>query len=154
MKKSTIININAAIALEYSLAKLYAYYSERFPAEKNFWNQLQVEEINHASLLKTVKDFARIEKIPEGIVMDSPESYHNTIRTIENSLNVECIPDLNAAFEFAYSLEKTSGEIHFQNALNKEDPDPVTRIFIKLNGMDLNHATRILEHWKTTVLEQ
>jgi len=154
MKINNLPNIDAAIELEYALSVLYQYFSERFPEDKSFWMQLHLEEIKHASLLKTIKDIAVIEKMPKGIVMESVEEYRKTISRIEACMNEECITDLNAAFEFAYSVEKTSGEIHFQRALTKQDPDEITKIFIRLNGMDLNHASRILEHWKATVMEQ
>lgn len=154
MKNTILETIDAAIALEYALSKLYTYFSERFPNEKIFWNELHIEEINHASLLKTVKDFSKIEIVPEGLILDNIEEYNKTIEKIENSLNEEFIPDLNSAFEFAYSLEKSSGEIHFQKAITKKDPDEISKIFIHLNRQDLNHASRILNFWKSRVMEQ
>lgn len=154
MKDNILENIDAAIALEFALSKLYEYFSERFPKEKNFWDELHIEEINHASLLKTVKDFSKIKIIPEALIMDNIEEYEKTIEKIENSMNEEFIPDLNSAFEFAYSLEKSSGEIHFQKAITNEDPDEISKIFIYLNRQDLNHASRILNFWKSRVMEQ
>lgn len=154
MNSTVTATINAAIALEYALSKLYEYYCERFPEQRNFWNELMIEEINHASLLKTVKDFSKIDYLPKGLFMKNVRAYHKTIKTIKESMNIERIPDLNAACEFAYSMEKSSGEMHFQEALSKNDPDVVTKIFIQLNGRDLNHASRILKYWQASVMEQ
>jgi hypothetical protein len=141
--------IEAAIELENSMSGLYTYLSNRFPDDFNFWEQLRLEEPNHAALLKTIKDLSKVNLFPSGLVTDDLTDYEKTVAYINHSMNVKSIPNRNEAFEFAYSIEKSSGEVHFQETATKKDPDEITRIFIRLNGMDLYHANRILEYQKT-----
>ncbi len=145
-------NIDAAIELENTLSRLYVYFSNRFPEDFNFWEQLRIEELNHASLLKTIKDLLKVNIFPKSLVLEEIDDYERIIKSIHDSMNSRIIPGRKAAFKLAYSLEKSSGELHYQEAATKKDPDEITRIFIRLNGMDMDHATRILDYQKTNGL--
>lgn len=145
--------IDAAIELENTLSGMYAYFSNRFPEDFNFWDQLRLEELNHASLIRTIKDLSKINLFPEDLVMEDLDEYERVIEDINNSMNDQGIPDRKSALKFAFSIEKSSGELHYQKTATKKDPDEITRIFIRLNGMDLDHAKRIREYQKSSGLK-
>jgi hypothetical protein len=151
MKDIGII-LDAAIDLENTMSGLYAYFSNRFPGDFDFWEQLRIEELNHAALLRTTKDLLRVNLFPEGLIMDDLEDYERTIAFINHSMNEKSIPNRKSAFELAHTIEKSSGELHFQETATKKDPDEITRIFMHLNGMDLDHAKRILEYQESNNL--
>ena len=142
--------VDAAIDLENTMSGLYVYFSNRFPEDFEFWEQLRIEELNHASLLKTIKKLAKVNLFPEGLVLEDINEYERTIKYINDSMNEKSIPNRDTAFEFAVTIEKSSGELHYQETATKKDPDEITRIFMHLNGRDLDHAKRILEYQKTT----
>ena len=149
MKKNFEKIVEAAIDLENTMSGLYVYFSNRFPEDFEFWEQLRIEELNHASLLKTIKNLAKVNLLPEGLVLEDIDDYEQTIKYINDSMNEERIPNRDTAFELAFNIEKSSGELHYQETATKKDPDEITRIFIRLNGMDLDHANRILEYQKS-----
>ena len=103
--------------------------------------------------LKTIKDLSRVKLFPDGMFLDNIDEYIRTTTFIHKSMNKKSIPNRKTAFEFAYTIEKSSGELHFQETARKRDPDKITRIFMRLNGMDLDHANRILEYQKTIETE-
>lgn len=150
--KDKLATIDAAIELENTLSGLYAYFSNQFPEDFDFWDQLRSEELNHASILKTIKNLAKVNLFPEGLVMEDIDEYERSIKYIIDSMNELKIPNRKSAFEFAYAIEKSSGEIHFQETATQKNPDEITRIFIRLNGMDIDHANRILEYQQTSGL--
>jgi hypothetical protein len=144
--KDILAFIDAAIELENTLSGLYAYFSNRFPDDFIFWDQLRIEELNHAALLGTIKNLSKVNLFPEGLVLEDLDAYERNIRLINGNMNEPDIPDRKAAFEFAYQIENSAGELHYQNKTLQEDPDEITRIFITLNGKDRDHAKRILAY--------
>lgn len=154
MKTITFEILDAAILLENTLSSLYNHFTVKFPKDRNFWFELQLEEKNHAMLLKTAKDFAAIDKVPEEILLDSEAKYHYTIDEINNFIERKKKLTRYNAFEFAYKMEMSSGEIHFQQAMNKKKPDHIMQIFIRLNALDMNHAKRIWKYWHSKTPDQ
>ena len=52
------------------------------------------------------------------------------------------------AFKYAFELENSVGEFHFQSFMTSESNSQMTKIFQKLNGDDINHAKRIANYMK------
>ena len=149
METATAAVLDAAILLENTLSKLYNHFSVKIPDHRDFWFEMQLEEKNHALLLKTIKEFAAIGKLPEDILLEGEDEYLTTIQEINGFIKTIKNINLSAACEFAHKIETTSGEIHFQQAMTRKDPDNITRIFKRLNAMDINHAQRIWDYWHT-----
>jgi hypothetical protein len=144
--KDKLAFIDAAIELENTLSGLYAYFSNRFIDDFTFWDQLRIEELNHAALLGTIRNLSKVNLFPEGLVLEDLDAYERNIRLINSSMNEHIIPNRKAAFEFAYQIENSAGELHYQNMTTIQDPDEITRIFITLNGKDRDHAERIMSY--------
>jgi hypothetical protein len=137
--------IEEAIRLELNIAELYMLFYRQFDQDAEFWWKLVIEEENHAALLKTVKQMELTnvdtprELFPEGV--GELEMSNQEIR--EAIMKFEKEPDRERSFQFAYIIETSAGEMHF-NAFMKNAPESrLTKIFKKLNGADLDHADRI-----------
>jgi hypothetical protein len=139
--------INVAINLELKVSELYHLFSKAFANDREFWWQLEIEEKNHASLLKSGKDFNEYDKFPNEIFPDKLELLQDSLSKV-NSL----IESFNSnwtrkqAFDTAIFIENSAGEIHFQNFMHSEDKSQIADIFRKLNREDSDHASRIKEY--------
>ena len=141
--------IDEAIELELNMSKLYGVFSEYIDEDRAFWYRLEVEEKNHAALLKTALDFIRFDKFPSGLVPDNLEILKESNQKIREAIGTfTADPDRKLAFKLAYALENSAGEVHFQEFMEKKVSDTVSEIFQKLNQADKDHAERILSCWK------
>lgn len=138
--------IDESIKLENNLGDLYAIFCKHFTDHKDFWNQLSVEEYNHASILKGGREyFIPLKTFPREIICENLDLLkninENILRNISN-FNIEPI-SLFTALNIALQMETSAGERHYENAMNNKLPSEVIKIFQKLNDADLNHAERI-----------
>ena len=53
------------------------------------------------------------------------------------------LPSRFDAFQYAYEIENSVGEFHFELFMTTIPDSSVMKIFQKLNGEDVNHAKRI-----------
>jgi hypothetical protein len=138
-----------AIQLELNMAKLYRIFAEHFDEDKVFWSRLESEEQNHAALLRTGSDFARINRLPEKIFPEQTESLDESIRFVQKCI-VDFIaePQRQLAFKMAIELEESAGEAHFQKFMESTARESLTAIFQKLNQADKDHAIRIQNYWE------
>lgn len=140
--------INEAIKLELSIAELYFLYYKIFPDDADFWWELSLEEKNHASLLKTVLQFndSNVE-IPEDMLPTEVEELVKSNNSIEEFIRtIEVSQDRTRAFQFAFMMENSTGELHYDLYM-KEGPDSATtKLFQRLNGDDIDHAKRIRQY--------
>lgn len=141
--------LDETIKLELNISELYRFFYVKFPEDSQFWWSLSMEEVNHASLIRTINDLI----FPEGMFrMADIESETGKMR--ENNQSILCKleeyhkgePTRYEAFTYALSLENSSGELHFEMYMNKLHESRVERIFQKLNGEDKNHALRIMDY--------
>ncbi|MFP4604663.1 MAG: hypothetical protein ACLFNJ_04750 [Bacteroidales bacterium] len=149
MRKDIEKLIDESIKLENNIGGLYEVFAKLFPEDKNFWRELVLEEKNHAAILRSGKEsFLEANVFPEDILASSPAtlSYINKeLNRLIDNLQKESV-SREAAFNIAYKLEKTAGEIHFQEYMDKEPESEMDRIFQQLNREDKNHAERILNY--------
>jgi len=140
--------IDEAIHMELNIGELYLLFYRQFPDESQFWWELAIEEENHAALLKTVKQMGSAdvdipgELLPEelGELIKSNLVIRKAYKDFKNN------PDRDRAFRFAYRIETSAGELHY-NAFMKNAPEsPVSDIFKRLNGDDVDHAERIRQY--------
>lgn len=148
MNKQLLELIDEAIELEMNIGKLYSLFSRKCPQDKGFWLQLEIEEYNHAALLKAAKKFVEYSKFPTNLVPQKTDQLkHSILQINENYIRFENEPDRLKAFSIAYELENMAGELHYQQFMNSEDNDDLTKTFQKLNQADNDHSKRILAHW-------
>ena len=139
------ILIEEAIQLELHIGELYLLFHRLFPKDSEFWWKLALEEENHAALLKTVKQMNSVQvHIPGNLLPENIEVLRKSIRLVNEMKGVfEKDPDRNRAFQFSYKVETSAGELHY-NSFMKHAPDsPVSMVFKRLNGDDVDHAERI-----------
>ena len=140
--------LEEAIKLELYVSDLYMVFYRKFPEDSDFWWKLAIEEQNHAALLKTVRKMnnARLN-VPEGIVPPAIEmlvqSNEKLIAAIED---FEHHPDRNRAFRFAFMVEHSAGELHYEEFMKYSNESRLTAVFRKLNGDDIDHAARIRKY--------
>jgi hypothetical protein len=141
--------IDEAIKLELNMSRLYGIFAEYLDEDRHFWNRLVMEEKNHAALLKTAKDFISFSLLPKNILPNDIESLEESNRRVEETIDKFIKdPERDNAFTYALELEKSAGEIHFQNFMDERANDNITEIFQRLNRYDKDHAERIYNYWR------
>lgn len=137
--------LEESIILELKAGELYRLYSQLFPDDRDFWIRLSLEEMNHAALLKSARQFLNIGKLP-------PEALYRNIDTLREinsriSQRIEQYrdvrPDECQAYAFAQELEMSAAEKHFQQIMESAGDERIFEIFRKLAGSDRDHAERI-----------
>ena len=140
--------IEEAIKLELYVADLYLLFHRIFPEDSHFWWALAIEEQNHAALLKTVHQMSRSElKIPGGIIPEELEELVHTNNGLQQAYEeFETHPDRIGAFQFAFDVENSAGEQHYESFMKYGADSRLKSLFLKLNGDDINHAERIRQY--------
>lgn len=140
--------IDEAIKLEMRVGELYGLFASKFEEDKSFWVKLELEEYNHASLLRAAKDFVAFSKFPSELIPSTIEQIRQSLKQLEEIKGrIENEPNRFDAFSFAYEIENTAGELHFQQFMEKESTDEIARIFKDLNRADSDHSRRVLDYW-------
>ncbi len=146
MDKRLLQMVDESIQLELNVSDLYKLFSSMFPEHRDFWWRLVIEEKNHAALLKSVKEcFAPMGMVPMGFLFPDLELLKDTNNKIEMLVikYKRDPPSLKEAFNTAYLLEQSAGEIHYQTFMERKEDNKVEKIFRELNGNDRDHALRI-----------
>jgi hypothetical protein len=136
----------ALVELEKNLEVLYLFFAGLFPDDSDFWRILAGEEKKHAQILE-----ANSNSLPQQLLKQRLEEIklvngdiREYILTCKNSQ-----PFPGDALNMAYLLESSSGEAHYQIALENESWGEVTDLFKKLNEADKDHAIRIQKYIKS-----
>ncbi|MEN8156156.1 MAG: rubrerythrin family protein [Bacteroidota bacterium] len=137
--------IDEAIHLELKVSDLYLLFYRQFPDESQFWWELSNEEENHAALLKTIKLMGDVDiDIPKELFPKGIEDLIKANLDIQAAYeDFEKHPDRTKAFQFAYRLETSAGEMHFNAFMTNTPGSAVSNVFKSLNGDDIDHAERI-----------
>ncbi len=141
--------LDESINLEMNVSDLYQLFYVKFPVDANFWWQLSLEEVNHAALIRTINDIFLPEKfLPHKILQKHILDLQQLNQSIKERISrYKMNPPLRfEAFSYAYELENSAGEAHFEMFMSDSPESNVERIFQKLNGEDKNHARRIAEY--------
>jgi len=140
--------IDEAIQMELNIGELYLLFYRQFEEDSQFWWQLAIEEENHAALLKTVQQMQDLnvdvprEMFPVGV--ESLVKSNKEIRASYDDFNTN--PDRSKAFQFAFRIENSAGELHYNSFMVHASDSPVGEIFKKLNGLDVDHAVRVRKY--------
>ena len=140
--------MNEAALLELNVSNLYLAFHQIFEEDSNFWWILAMEEQNHAAVLKTASKMKDVhldiprELLPEGI----DELLKANKRITDFEVEMRSAPNRTRAFNFAYNLENSAGELHYDTFMKSENESETAKIFKQLNGDDVDHAERILQY--------
>jgi hypothetical protein len=142
--------LNEAIELELNVSDLYLLFYTLFPEDCDFWRALVIEEKNHASLLKNLKQLYHIvHELPPEIypqrIEDLQAANRDIISTIDSMKNN---PSRKKAFEYAMHIELSAGEAHYQLFAESTQISEKFEIFQQLNMDDKNHAMRIEKYMR------
>lgn len=146
MKEQLLQVVEESIKLESNVAELYEIFATVFSEDYDFWKKLSLEEKNHVHLIKIEKDLLlSYAKFPAEILFSSLQNLIEVNNKLLSLLKEykDKPPSRESAFNIAISLEKSAGEIHFQNAMNKSVDSEYIKIFQRLNRNDKDHARRI-----------
>lgn len=135
--------LRQAIRMEMNMCSLYLFYRENFVEDKEFWKQLAKEEKEHAAILELAKDF--IDKFPKEMAYKNIKELKEVNEKIESVIGdyKRRAPSKEEAYKYAYELEGTAQELHYQKLLKDEPVSEELKIFRKLNEADRDHAERI-----------
>jgi hypothetical protein len=134
------------IALERNAARLYRHFRDAFPVDADFWWQLAQEEENHASLLRSLRDyFPPGNPTPATLLGASAEDLVGTAKIIDDFIvALDAGPfTRRSALERALRLETLPGELEFQQMLEAGGDGRVEKVLTRLCGEDRDHALRI-----------
>ncbi len=138
--------LTLSIELERSVAKLYRLYSYLFGADQAFWWTLSMEEENHAALLQSCLDyFDPAGLVPDHISLGTVETLLKIVHEINEKIELfkSSRPSADEACRYAYQLEISAGEVHYQQMVSTESDQKFNELFQKLNGDDKDHYKRI-----------
>jgi hypothetical protein len=146
MKNELLPLIEELILIELNVADLYLLFSMTFKEDSSFWWQLTMEEKNHAALVRSAKEiYESTGLFPQKLVPKSVETVKETNRAIRELIAAYKItpPTREDAMRVAYGLEKSAGEIHFQEFMESKARSTVDDIFQSLSRDDRDHSMKI-----------
>jgi len=148
MNKKLCGLIEEAIKLELNVSELYMLFYRKLPEDSQFWWQLAIEEQNHAALLKTVRQMNKSDlQIPREILPAGQKELVQANHKLEQAIvEFETHPDRTSAFQFAFEVENSAGELHYDSFMKFGAESRLTTVFRKLNGDDVSHADRIRQY--------
>jgi ferritin len=146
MNKDVTSLIEESINLELNVCDIYSFFHKLFPEDAEFWWELVFEEKNHAALIRSGKEyFEPVNKFPHNLLHHSLQNLKDTnsklLSLIKNFENTP--PSREEAFNIAFKIENSAGELHFQKFMDEEANSTTDKIFKQLNKDDKEHAMRI-----------
>ena len=145
--------LDLSIAHEINISRLYTLFHELFEEDEEFWWQLSIEERNHAALLRNEKNIQKPSGLlPENLLTSDLKALQSSNAELETLIAEYKTnpPSRQDAFQTAYDLEQSVGEIHYQEFMNSKSCSLSDELFKQLNLEDKDHADRIqsymLEH--------
>lgn len=105
--------INGCIAVEETTAAIYRIFMDLFPEERDFWQDIYRDELEHSFWLTSGSRSEVIELLPSDKILPSIEHITNTLRFIEGKIaHVKQNPvSFEEALRTALRIEETMVEI-------------------------------------------
>lgn len=138
--------IDESIKLELNISKLYGLFYDFYLDDSDFWWELQMEEKNHASLLKSIKEFfVPYGKIPEGLLVKELLTLEEANQEVEAVIQrvIDTTPSREECFDIALELEASASETHYQMFMDNGSGDKFSEVIQTLNREDKDHGDRI-----------
>jgi hypothetical protein len=144
MKKQLSQLIDESIKLELNIADIYMVFYNTFFEDSDFWWKMTLEEKSHANLIKSGRD-TFLDQFPPKLLAPSLQKLNNTNDKLISLLKEykEKPPSRETAFNIALNIEQSTGELHFQLAMEKSLTSSIMKIFQELNNDYKDHANRI-----------
>jgi hypothetical protein len=144
MKEQLSQLIDESIRLEQNIADIYMVFYNTFPEDSDFWWQMTLEENSHANLIKSGRD-TFLDQFPSKLLAPSLQKLCNTNKKLISLLKEykEKPPSRETAFNIAMNIEQSTGELHFQLAMEKSFTSSIMKIFQELNKDYKDHINRI-----------
>ncbi len=144
MNKELSQLIDESIMLELNIADIYMAFYNTFPEDSDFWWEMTSEEKSHANLIKSGRD-TFLDQFPPKLLAPSLQKLCNTNKKLISLLKEykEKPPSRETAFNIALNIEQSTGELHFQLAMEKSFTSSIMKIFQELNNEYKDHANRI-----------
>jgi len=146
MNKDFAAIIDESIKLELHAADLYFLFHKLFLEDADFWWKLVLEEKGHAALIRSAKEtFEPIGKFPHDLLAPVLKELIDTNSRLDSLIKKyeETSPSREEAFNIAFEIENSAGELHFQKFMDKKVDSKIDEMFKQLNRDDLDHAKRI-----------
>ena len=145
--------LEEAIKLEFNASRLYLVFANYFEEDYNFWWKLSNEEMNHAALLKTGIEFAKINVIPDKFIPENVDDIIKLNNMFDDIIKeFEKNPNRQRCFEIALEIESSAEESHYQKIMDDNSGDKIIEIFKHLNKEDSNHYDRIKKYYSENIL--
>jgi len=146
MIEDIILLIDESEKIELRIGDIYTLFYNSFPEDSKFWWELAIEEKNHAALIRSGIEFLKSSiGLPNNLL-------HSNLKDLKD-MNYELLsildtlkekpPSREEAFNYAWMIENSACEIHYQKFMDKESNTKIDEIFAKLNMDDKDHADRI-----------
>ena len=144
MKEQLSQLIEESIRLELNIADIYMVFYNTFPEDSDFWWKMTSEEKSHANLIKSGRD-TFLDQFPPKLLAPSLQKLCNINNKLASLLKEykENPPSRETAFNIALKIEQSTGELHFQLAMEKSFTSSIMKIFQELNNEYKDHANRI-----------
>lgn len=141
--------IDEFIGIELNVADLYSLFFRLFPQDADFWWRLLLEEKNHASLIKSIRNTSElVGELPNSLFTSSLtnlKDINSKVTSIIRKYEVEA-PSRDEAFNIALEFEQSAGELHYQEFMVENDTQELSKILKNLNADDKDHAKRIASY--------
>jgi hypothetical protein len=136
--------IEQSYQLEMNAARLYTLFADLFEEDHQFWEQLAKEEVNHATLVTKCKNFPDSD-LPKELLADSFEELEEVNARMDELYEqfAKTPPSRKEAFKVATQIERSAGEIHFQEFMQGNAGLWLGDVFRDLNADNKDHAKRI-----------
>lgn len=148
--------INESIKLESKVADLYMLFSQAFPEDCAFWYHLHMEEKNHASIIQSAREaWLSGKEFPIEVLSPNVDGLIALNTKVVSLLEEyrEKLPSRETAFNVALDLEESTGEVHFQDAMEQPPSSTLMEVFQLLIGDEKKHAARIRKYMKDKGIE-
>ncbi|MBN1793449.1 MAG: hypothetical protein JW844_00625 [Candidatus Omnitrophica bacterium] len=140
--------IDAYIAIEEYIARLYKVYADKYPEHREFWSALSEEEIGHAQLLRIF-----FKKVEEGLALFNERRFRvDAMKTLWDYIS-GLIADAKeqkmrpaAAFYMALDLENSLLEKDMYRVF-EVDSIELKKVLQALHTSTGEHRDRIREKW-------
>ena len=135
------------IELEQNAGRLYLMFTNYIQEDYHFWWVLANEEMNHAALLKTGVEFAKLGEFPN-ISTDEINEVKKLNSQFDSIIEeFKKNPNRLKSFEIALEIESSAGESHYQEFMDTKSDNKIVKILQELNREDNNHYNRIKDYY-------
>lgn len=139
--------LNELINIELNAAEMYRMFSQIYEQDREFWWKLSIEEMNHASLLKSAHHYINLNIFPDELIIKNTDEITNINNHLEDiRIEFKKNPSRIKAFEIAIEIEDSASESHYDKIMTEQTDDKVLNVFKKLNRDDVDHLNRIKKY--------